>query len=221
MSEVTTEAAVIDVRAIPKPQRHPIIFDAMEPLAVGESIMVKNDHNPLPLRGQVETIYGEQFSWNYLEEGPEVFRLQFTRRSSAPAGWQRPASKKGELPMIHPAAPPSPVSVNLLQAAQAMTHSGPQWSYESEDLDMTLLSWDDGKSIETHVNSEVDVVWVGIAGEGTAIIDGQGHPLRPGVALLIPKGSERAVESASRLSYLSVHRRRRGLMPTQGGRPLL
>ena len=33
-------------------------------------------------------------------------------------------------------------------------------------------------------------------------------------ALLIPKGCERAVESTSaRLSYLSVHRRRRGLMP--------
>jgi len=226
MSETSTEIIVIDVRSIPKPQRHPIIFDAMEPLRIGESIVVKNDHNPIPLRGQVETIYGEQFSWSYLEQGPEVFRLQFTRRAPAPAGWQRPTSKKSTLPMIEqtpapaPAPTPTPVSVNLPEVAQAATLSGPQWAHESEDLDMTLLAWEDGKSIEAHLNTEVDVVWVGVAGEGIAIINGVEHALRPGIALLIPKGCERAVQSTSRLSYLSVHQRRRGLFPTLGGQDL-
>lgn len=69
----------IDVRPIPKPQRHPLIFAEMDKLAVGESVVVKNDHNPIPLRGQVEQFYPGEFEWKYLEEGPEVFRLCFTR----------------------------------------------------------------------------------------------------------------------------------------------
>lgn len=220
---MSQEPVVIDVRSIPKPQRHPIIFDAMEPLQIGESIVVKNDHNPLPLRGQVEAIYGEQFSWNYLEEGPEVFRLQFTRRAPSPANWQRPESKKGNLPLVQTAAPmPSPTRVDLLETLRNVSHSGPQWAHESEDLDATFLSWRAGESIAAHVNAEVDVVWIGVAGEGIATINGEEHALRAGVTFLIPKGCERAVEAgAEGLSYLSVHRRRRGLMPTLGGKPLL
>ena len=69
----------IDVRPIPKPQRHPLIFAEMEKLNVGESVVVKNDHNPIPLRGQVEELFAGEFEWSYLEEGPDVFRLCFTR----------------------------------------------------------------------------------------------------------------------------------------------
>lgn len=225
MSATTAEPLIIDVRPIPKPQRHPLIFDAMEKLDVGEALIIFNDHNPIPLRSQVETLFGEQFEWHYLEEGPEVFRLCFTRRNSAPAGWQCPSLvKKSELPMQQLQAEsvaPSPIRVNLLETASVMTHSGPQWAHESEDLDATLLAWEAGKQIEAHINTEVDVVWIGVAGEGRATINGKAFELRPGVALLIPKGCERAVESTTRFSYLSVHRRRRGLMPTLGGKPLL
>jgi len=121
------------------------------------------------------------------------------------------------------ASPAMPVRMDLLEACRAASQSGPQWGHESEDLDMTLLSWEKGRRIEPHINEEVDVVWIGVAGEGVATINGETHELRPGVALLIPKGCERGVESVSeRLSYLSVHRRRRGLRPTlgRGGRPL-
>jgi uncharacterized protein (DUF2249 family) len=70
---------VIDVRPIPKPQRHPLIFAELDKLAAGESLVIKNDHNPIPLRGQVEEFYPGEFVWKYLEEGPEIFRLCFTR----------------------------------------------------------------------------------------------------------------------------------------------
>ena len=243
MLETLSETRVIDVRSIPKPKRHPLIFDAMEKLAVGESLVVQNDHNPIALRGQVETIYSGQFEWRYFEEGPEVFRLQFTRRASAPAGWKRPESKKS-LPTVQETSAPSPDDASVstaarntasasTQAAPAPTHvdllercgvasrSGPQWGHECEDLDLTLLSWEEGKRIEPHVNNEVDVVWIGVEGAGIVTVNGEKHELRPAVALLIPKGCERAVESTSgRFSYLSVHRRRRGLMPTIGGKPL-
>ena len=213
------ELQIIDVRPIPKPQRHPLIFAALDELAVGASVVVHNDHNPIPLRQQVAAIYGAQFAWHYLEEGPDEFRLQFTRRHAAPADWQRAQSGKfsSSLPLVPENAAASTCSatrVDLLAACGKLPHSGPQWSHESDDLDLTLLSWEQGRRIEAHHNREVDVVWIGIEGSGEVTIDGTVHHLRPGVALLIPKGCERALHStAPRLSYLSVHRRRRGLMP--------
>lgn len=118
-----------------------------------------------------------------------------------------------------------PVWVDLHDAARrsATAPSGPQWSHESADLDMTLLYWADGTGIEPHTNAEVDVVWIGIEGEGRATVDGEVHELRPGVTFLIPKGAERSVRSVSSpFLYLSIHRRRAGLRPTlgRGGRTL-
>lgn len=83
MSEAPENSHELDVRSIPGPQRHPQIFGELEKLAVGESLIIKNDHNPVPLRGQVEGLYGAQFEWKYLEEGPQVFRLCFTRKEAA------------------------------------------------------------------------------------------------------------------------------------------
>ncbi|MES2463834.1 MAG: cupin domain-containing protein [Armatimonadota bacterium] len=117
-------------------------------------------------------------------------------------------------------AAPQPVWVNLLEACRATEHSGPQWAHECEDLDMTLLSWKGGRCIEAHLNTEVDVFVIGVEGTGVVTVNGQSHKIQSGVALLIPKGSERAVESTSeRFSYLSVHRRRRGIVLSLNGRP--
>jgi mannose-6-phosphate isomerase-like protein (cupin superfamily) len=114
-----------------------------------------------------------------------------------------------------------PTWIDLLECCHAATHSGPQWGHECEDLDLTLLSWNQGVRIEAHVNAEVDGVLIGVEGSGIVTVDGQRYELRPGVALVIPKGCKRAIQStAGRLSYLSVHRRRRGLMPAIGGRPV-
>ena len=112
----------------------------------------------------------------------------------------------------------APTWADLLERAATSTHSGPAWSHESEDLDVTLLSWEAGHRIAAHANNEVDVVIIGIEGSGVVEVDEVAHAMAPGVVLLIPQGCERAIESTSaRFSYLSVHKRRRGLMPTIGG----
>jgi uncharacterized protein (DUF2249 family)/quercetin dioxygenase-like cupin family protein len=227
MSEKVSEPVVIDVRPIPKPQRHTLIFQSLETLTTGQSVVVLNDHNPIPLRRQVESLYGDQFAWQYLEEGPEVYRLQFTRRAAAPEGWKRPEPEPGNMPglPIPSAAPapsaPAPVWVDLIEACRSTAHSGPQWAHECEDLDMTLLSWKDGRRIDEHINNEVDVVMLGIEGDGVVTVNGDAQEMRPGVALLIPKGCRRAIKGTSeRFSYLSVHRRRRGIVLNLNGRPL-
>ena len=96
--------------------------------------------------------------------------------------------------------------------------NGPQWSYESADLDLTLLSWTSDQQVAPHVNDEVDVLLIAVAGTGEVAVHAEVHRLSAGQALLIPKGAERAIRcTAERFSYLSVHRRRRGLWPTVRG----
>ena len=99
-------------------------------------------------------------------------------------------------------------------AALQFQNSGPQWGEASDELNITALSWEKGKGVQAHVNAELDVCIVVIAGEGEAVIDDEKFGLHPGVALVIPKGSTRAITSHSeRMTYYSIHRRRPGLMP--------
>ena len=107
------------------------------------------------------------------------------------------------------------IQVDLAALSQAAEHDGPQWGHACEDLNLTLLHWTEGQTIAPHVNHEVDVLLLVIAGAGEAIVDAERHTLTPGQALLIPKGAERAIRcTGADFSYLSVHRRRRGLWPT-------
>ena len=113
---------------------------------------------------------------------------------------------------------PAAIRIDLLALVAAAQGNGPQWSHESADLDLTLLSWQSGQEIAAHVNAEVDVVFFVVDGSGEVIVDGETHALTVGQALLIPKGSERAIRcTGERFSYLSIHRRRTGLWPTVRG----
>lgn len=113
---------------------------------------------------------------------------------------------------------PSAIYVDLTAQAALRVASGPRWAHESTDLDVTLLSWRAPHAIAAHINNEVDVVMIGIAGSGEVTVDGAVYALSTGQALLIPKGAERSIRcQESDFSYLSVHQRRRGLWPTVGG----
>lgn len=70
---------VLDIRPIPPAQRHPLIFDLFNGLAAGESFVLVNDHNPKPLFYQFQAELTGQFSWDYLEEGPEAWRVRIGR----------------------------------------------------------------------------------------------------------------------------------------------
>lgn len=78
MSEAQTETN-IDVRIIPHRERHPRIFGALGALAQGQSLQITSDHDPRPLLYQLATNFPGQFGWEYLEQGPEVWRLNIGR----------------------------------------------------------------------------------------------------------------------------------------------
>lgn len=76
LSNTTLE---LDLRDTPRPQRHPIVFTAFDRLEEGESFVLINDHDPQPLRRQIERTREGKMAWEYIERGPECFRIRITR----------------------------------------------------------------------------------------------------------------------------------------------
>ncbi|WEX08596.1 DUF2249 domain-containing protein [Chelativorans sp. AA-79] len=74
---------VMDVRTLVPAERHRRIFELVGSLVAGEAFILVNDHDPKPLYYQLEAEYPEQFSWDYLERGPEVWRVEIGKRAEA------------------------------------------------------------------------------------------------------------------------------------------
>ena len=67
---------ILDIRTIPPAQRHPLIFEQFEALNTDESFILVNDHDPKPLYYQFQAERTGQFTWEYLEEGPQAWRVR-------------------------------------------------------------------------------------------------------------------------------------------------
>lgn len=72
----------IDVRTVQPRDRHPLIFRTFDNLQSGESFELINDHAPKPLYYQFLHERADLFNWEYLEEGPDVWRVRITRVKS-------------------------------------------------------------------------------------------------------------------------------------------
>jgi quercetin dioxygenase-like cupin family protein len=93
--------------------------------------------------------------------------------------------------------------------------SGPLWGMQSEELNATLLSWPPGHEIAGHRNDECEVMLVVLAGCARVQVDGCEHRVSAGQLLLIPRGCVRSVVAGpDGVRYLSTHRRRGPLLPT-------
>ncbi len=73
---------VLDIRAIPPVQRHPLIFQSFDALEPGESFVLVNDHDPKPLYYQFQAELTDQFTWEYLEKGPQVWQVRLGRANT-------------------------------------------------------------------------------------------------------------------------------------------
>ena len=80
MAQAThAETNEIDVRTLVPMQRHQKIFELVDQLAPGGKFVLVNDHDPKPLYYQLEEEHPRQFSWTYLERGPDVWRVEIGR----------------------------------------------------------------------------------------------------------------------------------------------
>ena len=70
----------LDVRSLPPAQRHQLIFSTLDHLEAGRAVTLVNDHDPLPLRYQLEATRGDAFTWDYLEQGPKTWKVKIERQ---------------------------------------------------------------------------------------------------------------------------------------------
>lgn len=76
---VQNNSEELDLREIPRPKRHPLIFQKFDALAVGDSLHLLNDHDPIPLSRKIDNSREGQASWEYMQRGPEIFRIRIRR----------------------------------------------------------------------------------------------------------------------------------------------
>ncbi|MEO8246132.1 MAG: DUF2249 domain-containing protein [Chloroflexota bacterium] len=96
-SPTLADDLALDVRNEPPIRRHTMIFDAFDALDVDTAFILVNDHDPKPLYYQFAAEQGGTFSWEYLEEGPTVWRVRIGR--TAPAEDAEAVFEGEELPV--------------------------------------------------------------------------------------------------------------------------
>jgi len=70
----------VDARLYEPKDKHAVIFETFNNLNSGEEMELLNDHDPKPLYYQFSAEYAEKFEWEYLEEGPEVWRVAIKKK---------------------------------------------------------------------------------------------------------------------------------------------
>jgi regulator of cell morphogenesis and NO signaling len=71
---------ILNVTLLEPRQKHPGIFVRFDELAEGESLTIHNDHDPKPLYYQLLGERGNIFEWEYLEQGPESWKVKISKR---------------------------------------------------------------------------------------------------------------------------------------------
>lgn len=68
-----------DARGVAKRFRHAAIFGALDSLNPGETMQFVNDHDPIPLLGQLQQRYGEHVVIEYVAREPGQIVINFKR----------------------------------------------------------------------------------------------------------------------------------------------
>jgi regulator of cell morphogenesis and NO signaling len=70
---------ILDVTIIEPRLKHPTIFENFDALLEGQAFIIHNDHDPKPLYYQLIGERGNIFNWEYLEEGPEYWKVKIAK----------------------------------------------------------------------------------------------------------------------------------------------
>lgn len=74
------EPIILDVRNIIPKERHPKIFNTFDGLKAGEMMVLINDHDPKPLKYQLDAERTGQMEWKYVEQGPDVWKVEIIKK---------------------------------------------------------------------------------------------------------------------------------------------
>src|SRR5699024_2320505 len=163
----------LDVRTLRKPDKHPTIFGTYQALAVGESFVLVNDHDPKPLRDEFDVEHPGSYSWEYVETGPAQWRVRIGKLTST------------ALPRV---------LCDTTSAAQEDTDAaGAVWKLDmrDRDLDSNIIRLTAGGSIDAHAGPDLDVVIHVLDGSGWLGTERGTIELAPGMLLWLPRRSRR------------------------------
>lgn len=77
---------ILNVTLLEPRQKHPSIFARFDELNEGESLTIHNDHDPKPLYYQLLGERGNIFNWEYLEQGPQWWKVKISKKISGESG---------------------------------------------------------------------------------------------------------------------------------------
>jgi uncharacterized protein (DUF2249 family) len=181
----------LDVRTLPKPEKHPAIFQAYAGLPVGDSLLLINNHNPRHLRDEFEVEFPGGYGWDYEESGPQRWQIRITKLAST--------------------ALPRALAADLDEHTGS---TGAIWTLpmSERDLDANIVNLPPGSEIAAHDGPDNDVLVVVFSGAGRIDTEREPVELHPGALAWLPRRSRRAIRAgADGLRYLTVHQRRTNL----------
>ncbi|MCF8565326.1 DUF2249 domain-containing protein [Alicyclobacillus tolerans] len=71
--------STVNATEYPPHLKHKVIFETFDGLNPGETMLLVNDHDPVPLQYQFKLERPDLFTWEYIERGPEWFRIKIGR----------------------------------------------------------------------------------------------------------------------------------------------
>jgi uncharacterized protein (DUF2249 family) len=192
----------LDVRQLRKPDKHPTIFATYNDLAIGQSFVLINNHDPLHLREEFEIDHPGGYGWEYLTSGPQEWRIRISKLASAP------------LPHVL-------CDTTSIAGAGEPAATGAVWKLQTRerDLDSNIIHLSPYATIDAHNGPDLDVLMHVLDGTGSLNTELGTLSLHPGALVLLPKRSLRQFTAGMRgMTYLTVHQRRQALMlePTRG-----
>jgi uncharacterized protein (DUF2249 family) len=224
-NEVLLEVgAELDVRELPKAQRHASVFNRFDTLTVGESFVLVTSDDPEGLHEEFDRTHPCAYVWTYLVADEPLWRIQISRRAAANVSRvladltaQRPGS---DLPRVL-------ADSTALRAATDLDpdSAGAVWRLDmaQRQLDANVIRLRPETQIEGHLGPELDVLLHVLGGSGQIITVAGPVPVEVGALVWLPRRSQRAILAGPEgLTYLSVHGRRTTLsittptLPTDG-----
>jgi uncharacterized protein (DUF2249 family)/quercetin dioxygenase-like cupin family protein len=184
----------LDVRGLPKPQKHPTIFATYSALPVGGSFVLINDHDPRHLREEFEVDLPGSFGWEYLRRQPRDWHIRISKLTAA-------------------ALPRLLADTTALQLQPDA--AGAVWKLQvrDRDLDSNVIALPPAGTIDAHDGPDLDVLIHVLDGAGTLTTESGALDLAPGALVWLPRRSRRQFRAGPEgLRYLTVHRRRQALV---------
>ena len=78
-TEESHDIQTLDVTQLEPRMKHPTVFKYFDALSAGEAFVIENDHDPKPLYYELLAERGNIFTWEYLEQGPEWFKVKIAK----------------------------------------------------------------------------------------------------------------------------------------------